>query len=165
MVHRPQRPSGEPTHDEPGRPDARDVSSHRDEHLAEVDDLGLGGGVLDRRLAVGEDSGRDDVLGGADAREAEDDVGAVQPVGGRVELPWPNELGADFVERGHVHVDRSGAEVITTRHRQLTRPHRVSSGPGTLIEARIRSTCSYGATGVRPPSFVDVAGRTPALPP
>ena len=34
-----------------------------------------------------------------------------------------------------------------------TRPQRVSSGPSTLIDARIRSTSSYGATGVRSPSL------------
>ena len=35
-----------------------------------------------------------------------------------------------------------------------TSPQRVSSGPSTLIEARIRSTSSYGASGTRSPSFV-----------
>ena len=35
-----------------------------------------------------------------------------------------------------------------------TRPKRVSSGPSTLIDARMRSTSSYGATGTRSPSFV-----------
>ncbi len=35
-----------------------------------------------------------------------------------------------------------------------TSPQRVSSGPRTLIDALIRSTSSYGATGVRPPRFV-----------
>ena len=33
-----------------------------------------------------------------------------------------------------------------------TRPHRVSSGPSTLIDALMRSTCSYGATGTRSPA-------------
>src|SRR6056297_3404267 len=36
-------------------------------------------------------------------------------------------------------------------------PQRVSSGPSTLIDARIRSTSSYGATGVRSP--VSVSSR------
>ena len=35
-----------------------------------------------------------------------------------------------------------------------TWPQRVSSGPSTLIDARIRSTSSYGATGVRSPLLV-----------
>ena len=35
-----------------------------------------------------------------------------------------------------------------------TSPQRVSSGPRTLIDALIRSTSSYGATGIRPPRFV-----------
>ena len=34
-----------------------------------------------------------------------------------------------------------------------TSPQRVSSGPSTLIDARIRSTSSYGATGTRSPSL------------
>ena len=40
-----------------------------DEHLAEVDDLGLAGRVVDRRHAVGEHRRGDDVLGRPDARE------------------------------------------------------------------------------------------------
>ena len=51
------------------------------EELAEVDDLRLAGGVVDRRRALGEHRRGEDVLGGADAREVERDVGAVQPVG------------------------------------------------------------------------------------
>ena len=35
-----------------------------------------------------------------------------------------------------------------------TRPQRVSSGPSTLTDARMRSTSSYGATGVRSPALV-----------
>ena len=38
----------------------------------------------------------------------------------------------------------------------VTRPQRPSNGPSTLIEARIRSTSSYGATGVMSPRFVIV---------
>ena len=34
-----------------------------------------------------------------------------------------------------------------------TSPQRVNSGPSTLIDARIRSTSSYGAMGTRSPSF------------
>ena len=35
-----------------------------------------------------------------------------------------------------------------------TRPHRVSSGPSTLIDARMRSTSSYGATGTSSPPLM-----------
>ena len=35
----------------------------------------------------------------------------------------------------------------------VTLPQRPSNGPSTLIEARIRSTNSYGATGVMSPQF------------
>ena len=52
-----------------------------DQHLAQVADLGLAGRVVDDRRALGVHGRRQDVLGGADARELERDVGAEQPVG------------------------------------------------------------------------------------
>ena len=96
--------------------------------------------VVDRRLPVGEDRSGDDVLGGADAREAEDDVGAMQPLGGRVDLTVAElELGAHLLQRGHVHVDRPGAEVVAARHRQPDppatgeqRPEHVDRSPDPL---------------------------------
>ena len=57
------------------------------------------------------------------------------------------ERRAHRLQPGDVHVDRAGAEVVAAGHRQAHPPQRVSSGPSTLIEARIRSTSSYGATG------------------
>ena len=53
----------------------------RDQELAQVGDLGFAGRVVDRRAPVGEHGGGHEVLGRADARELEGDVGAVQPIG------------------------------------------------------------------------------------
>ena len=139
----------------PRRPDAADVGTHLDEHVAHVDDLWLAGGVVDRRRPVGEHGGRDDVLRGADAREREGDVGAVQPVGRRVQLAVGELELAPIASSPAMcmsigRAPKSSPPGIDRR----TSPQRVSSGPSTLIDARIRSTSSYGATGTRSPSLV-----------
>ena len=124
----PQRAPLDPADHDLRRADPGDVGAHVDEHLAEVDDLGLAGRVLDGRDAVGEDRGGDDVLGRPDAGEPERDVGPVQPVGGGLDLAVAElELRAHRLEAGDVHVDRAGAEVVAAGHRERDPP---ASNPG-----------------------------------
>ena len=55
---------------------ALDVGAHRDQAFGEVGDLGLARGILDHRLALGEDGGHQRVLGRADRDEGEGDRAA-----------------------------------------------------------------------------------------
>ena len=111
-------------------------------------------------VAVGEHRRRDDVLGRARRSGTPNTMSApCSRSARRLELAVAElELGTHLLQPGDVHVDRAGAEVVAAGHRQpdLAR-NASSSGPSTLIDARIRSTCSYGATGVRSPSFVSVS--------
>ena len=111
---------------QPRRADALDLRAHRDEELAQVDELGFAGGVVDRRDTVGEHRRRQHVLRGADAREVEHDVGTAQTVGARLDvLVGEGERRPHRLEPGDVHVDRTGAEVVTTWHRHA---HVAASG-------------------------------------
>ena len=76
---RSQRAGLDAVDDDGRRADALDLGAHRVQEVAQVDDLGLAGRVVEHRGALGVDGGHDDVLGGADARELERDVGAPQP--------------------------------------------------------------------------------------
>ena len=100
-------------------------------------------------------AGGQEVLGGADARELESDVGAVEPVGERLEIAVAELEGRPIASRPATcmsigRAPKSSPPGIDRR----TCPHRVRRGPSTLIDARIRSTNSYGATGVRSPVSV-----------
>ena len=59
--------------------------AHRDQASGQVGDLGLARGIADRRRAVGQHGRQQQVLGGADRRQRQQDVGAAQ-AGGRRRL-------------------------------------------------------------------------------
>ena len=112
--------------------------AHLHEHLAQVDDLRLAGGVVDDRRALGEDGGHQDVLGRADAREVEPDRGAGAALGA-----LRDQVAVLAVERrpeprqpGHVDVERRASR-SRRRPGSATRawPQRASSGPRTQIDA------------------------------
>ena len=84
VVHGRERARSTPWIDRSSVPTPVDLGAHAVEEVAEVGDLGLAGRVVDDRGALGEHRGHDDVLGGADARELEQDVGAEELVGA-----WP----------------------------------------------------------------------------
>ena len=92
--------------------------------------------------AVGEHRRRQQVLGRADAREVEDDVGAVQAVGERLEVPVGElERRAHRLQAGDMHVDRAGTEVVTAGQGQShvaapceQRPEHVDRRPDPLDE-------------------------------
>ena len=62
-------------------PGALDPRAHLDQHLADVDDLRLPGGVVDDGDALGQDRGHQEVLRRPDAREVQPDLAAVQRAG------------------------------------------------------------------------------------
>ena len=144
--------------------DAVDVGAHRDEEVAQVDDLGLAGRVVDRRGPLGVHRRHQHVLGGADAREVERDVGAVQAIGERLEVAVAElERRAHRLEPGHVHVDRPGAEVVAAGQRQPhvpapgeQRTEHVDRGPDPLDELVRRDGREVAAVGE------DAAGRVRA---
>ena len=95
---------------------------------------------MDRGHAAGEHGRGEQVLGGAHAGEVEGDLGAVQPIGGRLDVaiaglePRPHRL-----EAGDVHVDRSCPEVVATGQRQThvsascqQRTEHIDRGPDPL---------------------------------
>ena len=97
----------DPLDHETRRAGARDPRAHRDEHLGDVDDLGLPGGVLDARRAASQHGGGQDVLGRADAGEVEPDLGAVEPVGRLRDEEAVGHVhgGAERLEPGRVQVE------------------------------------------------------------
>ena len=80
--------------------DARDLGAHLVEHLAELLDVGLAGGVVDGGGALGEDGGHDDVGGAGDAGFIQEHVGAAEFV------------GIDFIDAALDAVVELGAEVL-----------------------------------------------------
>ena len=113
---RPQRARLDALDDECRGPDPRDVRSHGNEELAEVGDLGFARHVVEARDPIGQHGSREQVLGGPDRREVEDDVGAVKPIGERLEVAVAElERGTHRFEARHVHVDGAGTEVIAAR--------------------------------------------------
>ena len=101
-----------------GRARAVDLGAHAVEHVGEVGDLGLAGRVLDHGLALGQDRGGEQVLGGADAREVEHHARTGEPVGaGLDEAVHHVELDAHRLEPTEVHVELAVADVVAAGHR------------------------------------------------
>ena len=91
-----------------------DAGPHPAQHVAEIDDLGLAGGVVDHRDPLRQHRCRHDVLRGADTRELELDRGPLQPPAPAEQaLRGDLELGTHLLEAPQVHVDRPPAEVVT----------------------------------------------------
>ena len=141
---------GHAVHGDDRRADALDLRAHADQEVAQVDDLGLAGRVVERRRPLGQRGRHDDVLGRTDARELERDVGAPQPVvGDGVEVVVVDgEPGAERLEAGHVEVDRPGAEVVAARQGE---PGAAAAGQQRTEHRRRgphpRGPGSVGATG------------------
>jgi hypothetical protein len=87
--------------------------AHGHEHPAQVLDLGLAGGVVDDRGAVGQGAGHDQVLRGTHAREVQRDDGTVQVAGVDVDLAVALvHLGAHRRQAPQVHVDGARADPV-----------------------------------------------------
>ena len=115
----------EPLDDDRRRAGARDARPHRDEERREVDDLGLAGGVLDRRDAAGEGRREHHVLGAGDGDQREADRGADEPPAPgadardvRVDVPLlDGDARAHRLERHDVEVDGADADGAPARER------------------------------------------------
>ena len=129
--------------------DPVDPGAHRDQHLAQVDDLGLAGRVVQHAGALGQHRGHQQVLGGARP------TGSPARARRRSGRPAPRRPPgrARPARRPRARADRPCAcpaprEPIASPpgSATLARWQRATSGPSTAIEARSRRTSSYGAS-------------------
>ena len=127
-------------------------------------DLRLARRVLDDRLALGEHRRGEQVLGRADARELEHDARAAQRVARASMKPCSTSSSAPIASSPRKCMSSLRLPMLSPPG-SATRasPQRASSGPSTLIDARIRLTSSYGASGVSGPevSIVSSSGAGP----
>ena len=102
-----------------------DARTHTIEEVDEIDDLGFARRVLDHGRPAGYARRSEQVLCGADAREVQDDVCAVQSAlgGDGVDeaVTGPN-LDSELGEPADVHVDLARPDVASARHRDMRLP-------------------------------------------
>ena len=97
-----------------GGPAADDAGAHAHEEGSQVGDLRLASCVVDHGRSLGAHGSHEKVLGGTDARELEHDAGADQLVAPGLDVAVRRlEAHAEGLEAADVHVDGSGAEVVT----------------------------------------------------
>ena len=96
--------------------DAVDAGTHRDQHLAQVDDLGLAGHVVDDGGALRHHRCHHQVLGRPDRREVEPQVGSAQAAGHLGDdLPVLDAYdGTELLQPEDVHVQAPRADRVTT---------------------------------------------------
>jgi hypothetical protein len=118
------RQAGHAPDPEGGAVDALDLRAHLDEAGGDVADLGLGGGILDHRVAIGHHGGHQGRMGGADRDLVEGDVGALEalPRPGDHVAALDGDLGAELFHghEVHVHGPRSDGAAAGQRHLRLT---------------------------------------------
>ena len=94
------------------------LRAHAVQHRRELDDLRLTRRVLDHGGALGEHRGRQQVLGGAVAREVEDDARPGELLRARLDEAVDDvDLDAHRGEAAEVHVERTAADVVAAGHR------------------------------------------------
>src|ERR1700694_3681121 len=99
---------------------ALDLGTHLIQHRAEVDDVRLACGVVNRRNTLGQYGGHPDVLGCSDRRELQLNLGAAQHIRlGHDTTVLDVAVSAQLSQAGLVHVQRA-------------RPDGVSAGQGDL---------------------------------
>ena len=93
-----------------GRTGANNLGAHLVEHVSEIDDLGLAGGIVDNRGALCAHRGHDEILGRTDAGELERDGGTAQTLGrAGVDVAVGGiKLDAQGLETQNMHVDLAG---------------------------------------------------------
>ena len=109
--------------------DAADVGAHGVEQTAELLDIGLTGGVVDSRLALGQHGGHDDVGRAGDGSLVEQHPGTLETL-----------VGPDVEGAAHPIVDEVGAQLLETQE------VRVQTASSDLIAARLRG---HGVTVAR----------------
>ena len=94
------------------------VGAHLVEEAHQVADLGLAGGVVDQRAALGAHRRHQHVLGCAHRRILQHHLGAGEHLGrARDVAVRRTEGGAQALQRTQMHVDRARAEVVAARQR------------------------------------------------
>ena len=114
-----------------GRAGTDNLGAHLVEHIGEIDDLGLAGGVVDNCGSLRAHGGHDEVLGGADAGELERDGGTVQTLGriGVDVAVGGVELNTQGLKTENVHIDLAGTQVAAARHGDLGAMETTQQGP------------------------------------
>ena len=102
------------------RAEAGHPGAHRDQAGGQVGDLGLARGIADRRRAVGQDGGEQQVFGGADRGQRQQDVGAAQARGRRRldHAACDRHRRAHGAEAGQVKVDGAPPDGVAAGQRQ-----------------------------------------------
>ena len=132
---------------------ALDFRAHRVQEARKVQDFGLPCGVLEYRLALGEDGCHKQVLRSRDRHGVENDVRALEPIGPRLdEAAFDVDRGPHGLEAGHVQVDRARADraaagqrnvrLAETRHERAQHEyrcaHRLDQFVGRLVARQLR---------------------------
>ena len=97
------------------------LGTHLVEHVGEIDDLGLAGGIIDNRGTLRAHGGHDEVLGRTDTGELERDSGTVQALG-RVGVDVAVggvEFDAQGLKTQDMHIDLASAQVAAAGHGDL----------------------------------------------
>ena len=130
-----------------GSPHTADLGAHLAQHRGQIDDLGLPGGVVDHRRAVGQHRGHQDVLGRADAREVQPDRRPVQLV--RLGRPPCRARCSSSRPSRAARTGACPAVATRSRRRPAAPPRPGDSGPSadpsTHTEARSRPTAGKSA--------------------
>jgi hypothetical protein len=103
---------------DPARAVALDARAHGDQHLGQVGDLRLLGGVLEHRLALGQGRRHQQVLGAGDGDHVGRDPRTLQPRGAGDDVAvLDRDVGAERLQALDVLVDRPGADGAAARQR------------------------------------------------
>ena len=104
-----------------GRTRADNLGAHLVEHVGEIDDLGLAGGIVDNCGTLRAHGCHDEVLGRTDTGELERDGGTAQTLG-RISVDVAVggiELNAQGLKTKNVHIDLASTQVAAARHGDL----------------------------------------------
>ena len=104
-----------------GRSGARDARAHLVQHVGEVHDLGLAGGVIDNGGPLRADGCHDEILRRADARELERHRGTRKALRSRsVNVSVIRvEFDTESLKAEDMHIDLAGTEVAAAGHGDL----------------------------------------------
>ncbi len=102
-----------------GRARTVDLRAHRRQHRAEIGDLGLAGSIIDHGRALGQHTGHQQVLGGANAREVQPDGRSLQPAGrpGHQDARFDINHGPELGQTVDMHVEGAGTDRVPTGER------------------------------------------------
>ena len=103
------------------RTGADNLGAHFVEHVGEIDDLGLAGGIVDNRGALCAHRGHDEVLGRTDTGKLERDGGTAQALrrAGVDVAVGGIKLYAQGLKTQNVHIDLASTQVAAARHGDL----------------------------------------------